>query len=386
MHHPLRSYDIRQSNEKLVLKMLFEHRSISQSHIVHQTGLKAPTVYRIFSKLENAGFIEPCRTEDVPEEMVPPERKGRRPSFYRVVSTSAYALGIDFSSLGVAVILVDFRNTVIFRENQEFTAGPDRGQILTVIEKMVRRALDKTGIATESILGIALAAPGVVNTEEGRVREYPRIADLEGFPLGEHFSAIFGVPVYVHNNATVIASSAFRYGAARDTGSLLALLVRSGIGGALINQGEIFLSGASTALEVGRTTLEAGSWEDLAGDRRPLEARVAEIPLLQRLQERFSLSSWIEAGQRLSLEEVEQVLQEEQLLFGATLRNMVHLLDPEAVLIMSRFRLLSDFLARAAERAVPHKKVISLVYDPVQACYGATDIVFQQFFRVVPGE
>jgi hypothetical protein len=26
-----------------------------------------------------------------------------------------------------------------------------------------------------------------------------------------------------------------------------------------------------------------------------------------------------------------------------------------------------------------------MVYDPVQACYGATDIVFQHFFRTSPG-
>jgi len=50
--HPERAHLIRQRNERLVLRLIFRSGSLSQSKAVQHTGLKAPTVFRIFSDLE----------------------------------------------------------------------------------------------------------------------------------------------------------------------------------------------------------------------------------------------------------------------------------------------------------------------------------------------
>jgi predicted NBD/HSP70 family sugar kinase len=397
LRQPLRSNDIRESNEKLVLNLIFQHGTISQSQVVQETGLKAPTVFRIFAKLEEAGFIRQCtegkgtqaagaqtaggaagQTAGAPAA----ERKGRRPSFYCVEPKSGYAVGVDFSSLAAAVIVVDFGNRVIYEQSTELAAGQDRDQILGTISGMISTAIEQSNIDPEALLGIGIAAPGVVDTVGGRVLDYPRIKGLSGFSVKEQFENSFDVPVFVHNNASVIASSAYHYGPAKDENSLLAVLVRSGVGGALVTHGDIFLNGTSTAIEVGRTTIFPATTEEVTQDTRALEATVAERPMLQRLKKTYDVSSWEDVEKKLSQVEVSSALHEERLALGAAVRNLHHIFHPEAILLITRFDILSQVLGDAIRSVLPERRIIPTVYDPVQACYGATDMVFREFFNL----
>ncbi len=382
------------SNEKLVLNLIFNDKAISQSQVVQRTGLKAPTVFRIFAKLEEAGFIQSCtdgaggaRTAAGGWESGKPrpERKGRRPHYYCIVPSSGYAVGVDFSSLAAAVIVVDFRNQLIHHDVAEFPKQPGRKDILNTIDAMIRDALEHAAVDPERLIGIGIAAPGVVDTVSGRVVEYARIIGLTGFPLKDHFESRYGVPVEVHNNASVIASGAYHYGAAREENSLLAVLVRSGVGGALVTDGRVFLNGTRTAIEVGRTAVRAESFEQLVTNGAVLESYVAEQPLLGRIQERYPVESWKEVEERLSRNELSTAVATELLYFATAVRNLGHIFHPEAVLLISRFRILSEVLSEAVRKALPQRRVIPMVYDPVQACYGATDMVFQQFFRLSSG-
>jgi predicted NBD/HSP70 family sugar kinase len=77
-------------------------------------------------------------------------------------------------------------------------------------------------------------------------------------------------------------------------------------------------------------------------------------------------------------------------IFLGAVRNIVLLLNPEVILIISRFRALSQFIAEAVDtyitssfdpKCIDTHKVIPLQYDPVIACKGAADFVFDGFFE-----
>jgi hypothetical protein len=54
--NPPHASDVRERNEKIVLRLIHSsrERGLSQSEVVHATGLKPPTIFRIFSYLESA--------------------------------------------------------------------------------------------------------------------------------------------------------------------------------------------------------------------------------------------------------------------------------------------------------------------------------------------
>lgn len=391
VRHPLRSNDIRERNEKLVLNLIFMNGSMAQSRVVQETGLKAPTVFRIFAKLEEAGLIRQCAAEEMTDERPAPDRKGRRPSFYCVEPSCGYAIGVDFSRLAAAVIVVNFANQVIYRFDTEFSGLPDRDSILGTIQTMIDQAISESAIDPEDVIGIGIAAPGRVETVEGRVVEYPRIAGLSGYSIKEHFEAMYDAPVYVHNNASVIAASAYHYGTARDESSLLAVLVRSGVGGALVNHGEIFLNGTTTVLEIGRMMTpdrdatapgEAGGDGVISGES--LESIVSEPAMLELIHAATGISSWEDVEASLSFRDVEPILARARGALAGTVLNLYHVFHPQAILLISRFPIITEVLGGAIREALPDCRIIASVYDPVQACYGATDLVFAHFFLRSP--
>jgi predicted NBD/HSP70 family sugar kinase len=287
--------------------------------------------------------------------------------------------------LAAAVIVVNFANQVIHHRSIELggtsTGTTDsRGAILSAVEELIESAITESAVDRRAIVGIGLAAPGVVDTATGKVVDYRRIEGLNGYSLRHHFESRFSMPVYVHNNTSVIAASAYHYGDALEVDSLLTVLVRSGVGAALITQGNIFLNGTATALEVGRMTLSPDSIEGVAQDADTLEQAVAERPMLERLQEHYAVTGWEDAEEKLSAVEVASALYRERLALGTAIRNLHHLFHPEAILLVTRFPLLSRVLGDAIRSVLPERTVIPTVYDPVQACYGATDIVFRRFF------
>jgi predicted NBD/HSP70 family sugar kinase len=372
-HQPLRSTDVRDRNKKLILRLLFQNGTMSQSQVVQATGLKAPTVFRIFTKLEEERYIQPCDSPDDAPNVVDPERKGRRPAYYCVVPAAAYAVGVDFSTSGASVIVVDFVNQVIHHENQDFTPGIHRDDLLSRMGSMIDSGLAACHIDLQRLVGIGIGAPGVVNTETGVVVEYSRIDGLMGYSIKEHFSQRFSVPVFVHNNASIIAASEQHYNSAREYKGVLAVLVRGGVGAAFVNHGKIFLNGATTALELGRTSVCS------AGDQT-LESIAGEQPLLDLLSDAEPVGDWHEAQSRLPVSRIAELLAGPAGQLATAVRNLYHILHPDVVLVISRYEKLARVLTEAVGCAVPEVTAVPITYDPVKACYGATDLVFRHFF------
>ena len=128
--------------------------------------------------------------------------------------------------------------------------------------------------------------------------------------------------------------------------------------------------------------MSPSSTEDVAQDADALESRVAELPLLRKLQQTYKVKSWEEVEKKLSNAEVSSTLHEERLALGTAVRNLHHIFHPEAILLITRFAILSEVLGEAIRSVLPERRIIPMVYDPVQACYGATDLVFQRFFNL----
>ncbi len=432
---PLRSADIRARNEKLVLSLIRRQRGISQSQVAQLTGLKPPTVFRIFQVLEEQGFISNCvedpekQPEKQPERQPPAqsdwqsdrqsavpsdtqaraeterpdgerpeterpgsERKGRRPAYYCVNPHALYVVGVDFWARSASAVVVDFAGTPVYRDVLDLNGLTGVEEILERLEALITEAIDQAGIDRERLLGIGVGAPGMVDIETGVVLRYPRIEGMDGFPLRERLEEAFGVPVHLHNNAAVIALSEYRYGSVRGRRSVLTLVLRAGVGGAFIQNGSLFVNHHRTALEVGHVVVDPAGPECRCGRRGCLETYLSE----EVLRRQADVSTVDELFARLAAgdREVVRHLDDAKERLITAVYSLLNTLNPEAILIVTRSQVLSEELcdalrdsiasvqpfAAAAERdIVPHE------YDPVIAGQGAADLVFDGFFSTVGG-
>lgn len=378
---PLRGNDVRQLNEKLILSIIHREREISQSEVVQLTGLKAPTVFRIFSNLEEEGLIRMVEGRDQPSD-----RKGRRPVYYGIEPEARYLVGIDFRSRTAALVLVDFAGNPVFTRELSFSTDTDAEGMFSGLVQLTEDAFQKSGIQRELVIGIGIGAPGRVNISTGEVIAYPRIPGMAAYPLGQKMEACFGLPVSVHNNAAVIALAEFRYGVAGGEKSLLTVLIRSGVGGSFISDRRIFVNEGKTTLELGHMSVDPRGDLCSCGRRGCLEASLSEDALLsgpcvgEGIQSIEELEAAFAAGAITPGSPIYLHLQHRAEILSDALCSLYQLFSPSAFLIVTRSASLGAFLAQRADGVCPECKVLSTVYDPSLACVGAADLILDSFF------
>jgi N-acetylglucosamine repressor len=384
--YPARAAEIREKNERLVLGLMFRAGSMSQSEIAAATGLKAPTVFRIFGELERLGLIKQVD----PPEGVSLDRKGRRPTWYAVVPGAYRLIGLDFRAGHASVVIEDFSASVLYSEDRDLPIGADATEVYQLISKLIRQALERPESSGGPVLGLGVGAPGVVDLARGEVIEYSRIPGLAGFPLGTTLSREFGAPVHMGNNATVAAVASYRYGNHRDVSGIFAILIRSGVGGAFIRDGRPYESGGRTALEIGHMVMNPDGPACACGESGCLEAYLAEDVLLRSVSavvdcpDMDALDSLILSGQA----QVIEVLARAGRLLQRAVRTIRHMLEPDAFVIISRSQALSDLFAAEVSKGLAAMRfpgglppaVSGARWDPLMAGRAACDMVFDAFF------
>ncbi len=388
---PLRSPEVRRTNERIILRLLRDHGPASQSEIVARTGLQASTVFRIFIALERRGLIrkaEPAKPRE--------DRVGRRPTFFGLRPTARIAIGAELAGTGVSVVVIGFDGAVLHHETLAASHRPGFPDALETLIRTVERAIAVSGVSREAIVGLAVGLPGVVDIEGGSVLEYGRFEGMDGLPIAEELARSLGIPAYVHNNTAIIALSEYRYGRAKGVRSLVAFLLRSGVGGAYINDGRIAESQGRSVFEVGHLYPDTSSF-----DRRPsdgwtvIEDYLGERPLLEAAAA-AGVRTWDEllAALQSGDGDVAEALRPRADMLAATARNIALLLSPEAFLVVTRFSPLSHFFARSIEARFAQvadsirlgvQRVIPVAYDSLTAGRGAAGIVFDRYLAGAPG-
>jgi predicted NBD/HSP70 family sugar kinase len=385
--NPLRSSNIRETNEKLVLGLIHKHGTLSQSEIVNLTGLKAPTVFRIFSFLEEGGYIK--ITLDQP---VDSDKKGRKPVYYAVNPLAYYIIGVDLWARSAAIVLEDFRGTAIYQHLQPLESTMNAHDVFKVVCELISNALAFTDIDQEKILGIGIGAPGKVNINTGNVLYYSRIEGMENYPLGSLIEDQFQIPVQVHNNASMVALSAYRYGIAHDIGSLLTILIRSGVGGSFLNEKNLLVTNGATTLELGHMSLDLQGAPCECGSPGCVESFLSEDAFMEELAKVVTIKEITDLD-KLSPGEIDDsltsIIKTKGIILAQVVRNLFYLFGPQTFLIVTRSQILSKLLANEVQAVLStdnhlcsglNLTLLSTKYDPSQACRGAIELVLNKYF------
>jgi predicted NBD/HSP70 family sugar kinase len=216
---------------------------------------------------------------------------------------------------------------------------------------------------------------------------------MTNYSIKDRIGMSFGAPVYIHNNCAVIALSEYRYGKAKGQQSMLAILIRAGVGGAFIQDGRAFVNQGKTALEVGHLSVDLKGRPCECGARGCLETYLSEEAIMAELKQLGEEPTWKNLEELLERKDRKAVKLMSRLggILAAAAGSLVNVLNPEALLIVSRNKFLSDCFAaiirkslgKLAEDNQPAGvNVISAQYQPTIACKGAADLVFDHFFDV----
>lgn len=112
----------------------------------------------------------------------------------------------------------------------------------------------------KNLMGIGVTFPGHLRHKEGICIITSNIkAGFRNYPLKAKLQEYFTAPVYVENDANAQAYAEYKYGAGKNTESIIFVTISTGIGAGIILDGKIYRGLTGTAGEIGHTIVDPDS-------------------------------------------------------------------------------------------------------------------------------
>lgn len=278
---------------------------------------------------------------------------GDLPPAARPVATGpVLALDLGASRIRVAAVGPDGRLDARDDDRTPGAQGPD-AVVAACIERLrgVVAALDPE--SRRSLAGIGIAAPGPVDPRIGTLIEPPNVGPgFRDVPLGVPIAEAFGLPVVLERDTHVAALGEATYGVARGVRDFLYLTVSTGIGGAIVTNGELYGGADGVAGEIGHIPVDLDGPPCGCGARGHLEAissgsgiaRQARMaidagtaPRLARIAQRLAPAP-LEARDVAAAEDdgdpvAAAIMSGARAAFGAALVGLVNVFNPELIVV-----------------------------------------------------
>ncbi len=379
-----RSNTIRDINRQIILNYIREDGPISRATISQITELQRSTVSLIVDELLKASLVEEIYGEST---------GGRPPQLLTLKSTSAVAIGIDLGKKVTTVGTCDLSGRLIEKEtfptDREFKVTIDR--IIKTCQKLIQKNKD-------SIEGIGISLPGLVESWTGRVVSIPHL-DWRFPEIIKEVEKATGLPVLVENdtNAAALAELWLGRPEIRNVRDFVVVLIHDGIGTGIVFDGQLYRGKGGVAGEFGHMTIGSNApiacaagktdcWEAFASERSAV-ARYSKLINHSNEKSKIQFNRLVEIALEGD-ENAKKALKETAYYIGVGISNLVQGLSPEVTIIVGNFvkawSLVAGEIEKSTEQAMcqgfPAVKVMPSTLGAFPTLMGAFSLVLANKF------
>jgi glucokinase len=162
------------------------------------------------------------------------------------------SIGVDIGGTKVLGGVVDAAGNILMTHRED-TPRAGGGALTQTIIGVIQELLSQY-----SATSVGISAAGFVSSDRQRMLATPNIAGWNGVNLKEEISKEISLPIVIENDANAAAWGEAIYGAGRGERELMMVTVGTGIGGGLINNGELYRGAFGVAAEFGHMRLVPG--------------------------------------------------------------------------------------------------------------------------------
>lgn len=199
---------------------------------------------------------------------------------------SDIAVGVDFGGTKVLASVVDLRNGKILGSAKKRTDQNDSPKQLgerlfgTIDEAMKDAGSSKK----KQIAGIGVGIAGQVDSKNGVLLGAPNLSQATvNLPLADMLKKRYGVPAILLNDVQIAAIGESAFGAGKGADDFLCVFVGTGVGGALVRDGEVIRGASGSAGEIGHLVIDANGRLCGCGGRGHLEAYASRTAITQAI-------------------------------------------------------------------------------------------------------
>ncbi len=287
----------------------------------------------------------------------------------------AKVIGIDLGGTRIRAALMDGEGNILARTSLATEAAQGLEHVLNRIELAIITVAET--FDHSQIIGIGIGAPGPLNPKTGVVYSPPNLPGWSNVPLGDILEQRTGLPVFLDNDANAAVMGEYIFGVAKGYRYVVYMTVSTGIGAGVIEDGRLLYGMNGAAGEVGHMTIDLNGPLCNCGNIGCLEVLASGTAIGRRAREilaRDSRPSIMRdiCGHNLECVNAEivelaasrgdavagEILQQTAVYLGVGVTNILHLYNPEIVIIGGGVAQMGDKLfvpmrAIVEQRAMP---------------------------------
>ena len=234
--------DVKKINRIRTMRSIFACERISQPELAAKVGNSWPTVLQNVKELMEMGLVQEVGTFE--------STGGRKAKAFAPVRNARYAVGLEITQNHIGAVLVDLSGELVrferkkrpFERCDAYAAG---------LAELVKSLLEKEGCPTETVLGVGISLPGILDRDE-KTLVYSHALGLRGVPV-EEFSRCTPFPCRFINDANAAGLAEIR--GRENLHSLVYLSLSNSVGGSIFTGGSLYAGEHLRAGEFGHMTL-----------------------------------------------------------------------------------------------------------------------------------
>lgn len=342
-----------------ILRNVYYKDCLSLTELSKLTSKSLPVITSAVNELVNDGFII--------EYGLAPSTGGRRPAVFLFnKDRPKYIVAVAMDQLVTRVAIFDLLKACVCPAEQLDLNPFEDADGLSKLITFINRFVEKSGLPKEKILGVGVGMPGFVNSEKGINESF---FYTERISLKDYLRKEIGLPVFIDNDSSLIALTELRFGAGTDCKELLVVNVGWGTGLGMIINGRLFRGHNGYAGEFSHIPLSNSNNLCSCGKRGCLEVETSLLAMVEKAKAavesgaesvlkslfedhaKLAGDQFLEAARRgdpLAL----SILSESAYLLGKGISTLIHIMNPEKIVLSGRGAVAGKMFLPAIQQAV----------------------------------
>ncbi|MBU0517523.1 ROK family protein [bacterium] len=280
------------------------------------------------------------------------------------MSAERYAIGIDLGGTYIKAAVVTETGMVLDERQVETPAGRQREAVAEKMGTLLTKLLQKHPEA----VGIGIGSPGLVDAERNMIRESPNFPGWKNVPLRLMIAERVKRPVFLENDVNCFGLAEHRWGAGQGSQFMLALALGTGVGGAVIINGQLYRGSSGAAGELGHISVDMQGPQCPCGNYGCIErylgnkwfVAAAQVELTDKsVTSPEEITRRAESGDAAAI----RFLEGRGEILGAACTSLMNIFDPEVIVIGGGLAQSGEPLFRGIRKAIQERSYQSLLKE-----------------------
>ena len=163
-------------------------------------------------------------------------------------------VGIDIGGTNIDLGFVDANGNILYRLHHATKEYPEFSDLVKGLHDEVKEIIEKKDY---ELVAIGIGAPNG-NYYNGTIEYAPNLTWEGIVPAVKMFTDVFGIPVYITNDANAATIGEMLFGGAKGMDDFIYITLGTGVGSGIVVNGQVVYGHDGFAGEIGHTIVEEG--------------------------------------------------------------------------------------------------------------------------------